>query len=295
MNKKDISKILLTGSARQRATILAEDDAQYSKTGSSFLTDSERQSLYDSFKTPAEGKLYNRYLELRRKVKFSITYLKQLQLLHEVSIGYLTGYCLLWDQYKLQESSYNQLLYVIKDAKTKKEAIKTLTDGINQPRLGTAVEQDEGNIEILTKGRPANSPPKDSKKAQITNYPVELEDIINAHSEKATYQLKEAKAMAVAILDNMAEEAFNVKSYKDTVTEILDALSEDRAVLARFSKKALDYFNTAMPENKTSRERDLEIMGKYLEIMGKYMVFPDPDVEPDPERVAYYINEYIKG
>lgn len=280
MNKKDISKVLITGSARQRATILAEDDAQYSYSGTGFLTKSERQSLYDSFKTPAEGKIYNKYLELRRKVRHALPYLKQLQLLHEVSIGYLTGYCLLWDQYQLQESSYNQLLYVIKDAKTKKEAIKTLTDGINQPRLGTAVEQDEGHIEILTKDRPV----KDTKKNQAGRSPVGLEDIINAHSEKATYQLKEAKALAVAILEYLDEEGFNVKTYKDRTKEMLDALSEDRAVLARFSKKAIDYFNKAIPENKTSRERDLEIMGKY-------MVFPDPDVEPDPERVAYWLND----
>jgi hypothetical protein len=214
MNKKDISKVLLTGSARQRATILAEDDAQYSKTGGGFLTKSERQSLYDSFKTPAEGRIYNKYLEIRRRVKNSISYLKQLQLLHEVSIGYLTGYCLLWEQYLTDASLYNQLLYLIKDPKVKKEAIKTLTESVFSPQLGTTINrQDEygTQIEIIIKDRP----PKD-RKGNLTN-PVGLGEIIEAYSEKATHQLKEAKALAKALLEYMDEEGFNVKTHKEIV------------------------------------------------------------------------------
>jgi len=268
MNKKDISKVLTRGSARQRATIIAEDGAQYSKTGKGFLTDSETKALYDSFKTSAEIRTYNKYLEVGRKVRQSIPYLKQLHLLYEVSIAYLTGYSLLWLSYQQQAEHFNELLYEVKNKAEKAKLLKRLTEF--DFLFATIVpSKEKGFIDIKT----------DSKGESYG-----IEELIRAYTERATYELREAKALAQAILDYMDEEGFNVKTYKETVKEVLDALSTDRTVIGKFSRKKI------METAKTDKERK-----RTEEIYSKYWIFPDPEAEPDPERTAYYLNEYIKG
>jgi hypothetical protein len=267
MNKKDISKALTQGSAKQRATIIAEDRAQYSKTGKGFLKDSDMKALYESFKTSAEIRIYNKYLKVGRKVNQSIPYLKQLQLLYEVSIAYLTGYSLLWYSYQEQEKLFNEFLYEVKDKTEKQKLLKRLT-GINFLFATIVSSKKKGFIDIKT----------DSKGEDYG-----IEEIIRAYTERATYELREAKALAQAILDYMDEEGFNVKTYKETVKEVMDALSRDRAA-GKFSKKT----TLKAVKNRMDKKR-------IEEIFSKYWVFPDPNTEPDPERTAYYLNEYIKG
>lgn len=277
MNKTDVTKVLATGSPKQRILILAEDTAQYRIHHKGYLTDRERQGLTDSFKTSAEIKLYNKFMNCDKAVTYAMPYLKQLQLIHEVSIAYLTGYCLLWHDYQQQGDNYNELLYQIEDKETKAKVLKTITS--HTPLLADIVDiksgKDKGLVEILIRELPA-------RKKNTERYG--MGDIIDAYSVKATDQLKEAKALAQAILDYMDEEGFNVKTYKKQVTDILDALSVDRAVMPKFSRTAGEELAGATDTEKK----------RYNDLMSKYWVFPDPNVEPDPERVEWYKNQYIK-
>ena len=279
MNKTDVTKVLAQGSPRQRALILAEDIAQYRLFHKGFLTDKEHQALTDSFKTPAEIRLYNKFRECDKTIINAMPYLKQLQLIHEVSIAYLTGYSILWRSYQREAGSYEQILYLIKDKATKKEVIKVLTGGLYEPMLGSIVLAKDRDIDIVVKDRP----PKKDRKTKAEKKRVGLGEIIDAYTEKATEQLKEAKALAQAILEYIDEEGFNVKTYKTAITDIMDALSTDRAVMPIFSRKVI-------PELKLPEESE----ERYKETMSKYWVFPDPDIEPDPERVKYYKDEYLK-
>ena len=54
MSKKDISKILTTGSAKQRALLLAENIARGKYSQERLLTDHEINQLSESFKKPNE-------------------------------------------------------------------------------------------------------------------------------------------------------------------------------------------------------------------------------------------------
>jgi len=62
MSKKDIGKILTTGTARQRLLIIAEDRARVIYGDERLLTDSDLNKLFDSFKKPNEIKLYNQLI-----------------------------------------------------------------------------------------------------------------------------------------------------------------------------------------------------------------------------------------
>jgi len=280
MNKKDVSKVLAQGSAKQRVMILAEDIAQYRLTRKGFLTDSETRALADSFKKDSEIKLYNRLIDFDKRVTHVLSYLHQLQLAYEGSIGYLTGYCLLWNSYQREEENYNQLLHDIKDKATRKKAIRTLITA--SPLLATTVAgKEEGTINILTTGEKKH----------------DIEDLIALYSERATAQVKDAKALAMAILEYMDEERFNVKTYKNEVIKVLEALSQDRAVLPRYSRMQTLDLLYGQEEDIVFMQTGEKIKSKAKrmeKLFSKYWVFPDPAVEPDPKRVEWYKNEHIK-
>ena len=281
MNKKDISKALTQGSAKQRATIIAENIAQYSKTGKGFLKYSDDKALYESFKTSAEIRIYNKYIKVGREVTQSLSYLKQLQLLYEVNIAYLTGYCLLWDEYDREGSRYTELLYNIKDRETRKTISKLIKEARLQPLLGNIEKVKEGQGVYIT------GTIKIQVKDLLTRKGKKrygLYEIIKEYSKRATKQLREAKALALAILEYMDEEEFNVKTYKEIVKEVMDALSRDQAVLPYYS----------IAHHRTLEYKTEESWKLHEEIFSEFWVFPDPDTEPDRERIDWYKNEYIK-
>ena len=281
MNKKDISKALTQGSAKQRATIIAENIAQYSKTGKGFLKYSDDKALYESFKTSAEIRIYNKYIKVGREVTQSLSYLKQLQLLYEVNIAYLTGYCLLWDEYDREGSRYTELLYNIKDRETRKTISKLIKEARLQPLLGNIEKVKEGQGVYIT------GTIKIQVKDLLTRKGKKrygLYEIIKEYSKRATKQLREAKALALAILEYMDEEEFNVKTYKEIVKEVMDALSRDQAVLPYYS----------IAHQRTLEYKTEESWKFHEEIFSEFWVFPDPDTEPDRERIDWYKNEYIK-
>ena len=281
MNKKDISKALTQGSAKQRANIIAENIAQYSKTGKGFLKYSDDKALYESFKTSAEIRIYNKYIKVGREVTQSLSYLKQLQLLYEVNIAYLTGYCLLWDEYDREGSRYTELLYNIKDRETRKTISKLIKEARLQPLLGNIEKVKEGQGVYIT------GTIKIQVKDLLTRKGKKrygLYEIIKEYSKRATKQLREAKALALAILEYMDEEEFNVKTYKEIVKEVMDALSRDQAVLPYYS----------IAHQRTLEYKTEESWKFHEEIFSEFWVFPDPDTEPDRERIDWYKNEYIK-
>lgn len=272
MIKKDISRVLTQGTAKQRVMIIAEDIAQYRLTRKGFLTDAETRALADSFKTNSEIKLYNRFIDFDKRVTHVLSYLRQLRLAHEVSIGHLTGYCLLWSEYQREEEMFNQLLTLIKDKATRKEALKLILKGSgSQPILAEVVAGEDGLITIETKDRATRK--------------HSLEELIGVYKERALEQLKDAKALATAILEYMDEEGFNVKTYRDTVIETLEALSTDRAIMPKYSRK----LTRLQFEKKEGEKAD-----RLETVLSKYWIFPDPDTEPDRAQIDYYKNEYIK-
>ena len=150
MAKKDISKILTTGSIKQRLLLIAEDTAmaQLSK-GTSLLTDHEHKQLIDSIRKPNEIKLYKEFKEADATVLNAIINLQGVKF--EVLMNYsnLRGYILLWNAVENAELLVNSVLHEIKDTKERKRIAESGAMGIDL--LFSKIEPDqEGYIEIKT-------------------------------------------------------------------------------------------------------------------------------------------------
>ena len=120
MAKKDIGKILTTGSTKQRLLLLAEDNARAKYSQERLLTDHEINQLSESFKKPNEIQLWNKWLKVDRVVTSAIINLQGLKF--EVLMNYsnLRGYILVWNSIENAELLVNSVLHEIKDPKERK-------------------------------------------------------------------------------------------------------------------------------------------------------------------------------
>ena len=131
MIKKNISRILEKGSAKQRMILLANHIAETATDKPGFLSDSEFTALVESFKTPAEIKLYRRYKEANTALQALLPYLSQLRLLYNTEIARIEGLCLLDFTYREIEDLISFTLYTIKDEKQKAELLETFVNNSN--------------------------------------------------------------------------------------------------------------------------------------------------------------------
>ena len=127
MNKKvDISKILAKGSAKQRALLYFNAWAEEESGGESFLTEAERDQLFNSFKTEAEGKIFNSIGDTRKAIKYGLFALKQNQFMYRETIETLKGYCLLYHGYTEFADTLSGLYFTIKTPEEKKKVLAYL-------------------------------------------------------------------------------------------------------------------------------------------------------------------------
>jgi hypothetical protein len=147
MAKKDIGKILTTGTTKQKLLLIAEDIARGKYFQEKLLTDSEFNQLSNSFKKPNEIKLWNEFIKLDEIVANAINNLQGVKF--EVLMNYsnLRGYILVWNSIENTELLVNSVLHEIKDSKERKQIAKDGAKGINLLFSETEPDQ-EGYIEI---------------------------------------------------------------------------------------------------------------------------------------------------
>ena len=147
MAKKDIGKILTTGSPKQRILLIAEDIARGKYFQEKLLTDSDFNQLSNSFKKPNEIKLWNEFRRLDDTVTNAIVNLQGLKF--EVLMNYsnLRGYILVWNSIENTELLVNSVLHEIKDPKERKRIAEDGAKGIDLLFSKTEPDQ-EGYIEI---------------------------------------------------------------------------------------------------------------------------------------------------
>lgn len=147
MAKKDIGKILTTGSPKQRMLLIAEDIARGKYFQERLLTDSEFNQLSESFKKPNEIKIWN---EFRRADETITNALNNLQgSKFEVLMNYsnLRGYILVWNSIENAELLVNSVLHEIKDIKDRRRIAEEGAKGVDLLFSKTEPDQ-EGYIEI---------------------------------------------------------------------------------------------------------------------------------------------------
>jgi hypothetical protein len=218
MSKKDIGKILTTGTARQRLLLIAEDRARIIYGEDRLLTEGDFNRLLGSFKKPNEIKLYNQFLGYTKAVNNAILNLQGLK--YEVIKHYsdLRGYILLLNSYENSEILANSILNEIKDP-VERERLAKIGASVNSLVFSETVVDKEGFIDIQTSFERETWIDENGKllKKPIVNNSHSLWEVMNNVKRKAEATACKYLSWEKATLDFMEDKGFNVKTYKGKI------------------------------------------------------------------------------
>jgi hypothetical protein len=219
MAKKDISKILTTGSPKQRVLLIAEDIARGKYFQDRLLTDSEFNQLSDSFKKSNEIKLYNEFRRLDGTVTNAIINLQGL--LYEVKMHYsnLRGYILVWNSIENTELLVNSVLHEIKDQDERRRIAESGATGVNLLFSKTEIDP-EGYLDISIDFYTEEYEDMSYHSKKIKSKEYSLWEVMNNVKKETETAIIKYLSWERAILDYMEEKGFNVKTYKEKIKEM---------------------------------------------------------------------------
>jgi len=286
MAKKDIGKILTTGSPKQRLLLLAEDNAREKYSQERLLTDHEINQLSESFKKPNEIQLWNKWLKVDRVVSTAIMNLQGLKF--EVLMHYsnLRGYILVWETIQEAEVLSNHILHEIKD---QEERIKISSQAGKLGKfLFTDIQTDkEGYLDINIDFeedtyRDENGKLVGVKEKGIKSKKYSLWYVMNNVKREAINSAIKFLSWREAILDYMEEEGFSIKTYKD----IINSMTEDiHKPIIGWTKYQSDekLFIPDLPHNRADK------------LKAKYAITPNTrELEVDTEIYNYFKKEFLR-
>lgn len=217
MSKKDISKILTSGTPKQRLQIAIENVARNKFGREGLITDHEAHQLSNSFKTPSEIKLWNRGLKFDRIMSNGLMNLQGLKYETLMHISNLRGYILVWNTLEEAETLTNHILHEVKN---KGERIKIASESSKIANfLFTKIETDkEGYLNINIDFEKEDYKEKGTKTNRYSLWHV----MNNVRTQVITSAIRYI-SWSKAIEDFMEEEGFNIKMYK----EIIKNMDED--------------------------------------------------------------------
>ena len=217
MSKKDISKILTSGTPKQRLQIAMENIARQKFGREGLITDHEAHQLSNSFKTPTEIKLWNRGLKFDRSMSNGLMNLQGLKYETLMHISNLRGYILVWNTLEEAETLTNHILHEVKN---KEERIKIASESSKIANfLFTKIETDkEGYLNINIDFEKEDYKDNGTKTNRFSLWHV----MNNVRTQVITSAIRYI-SWSKAIEDFMEEEGFNIKMYK----EIIKNMDED--------------------------------------------------------------------
>jgi hypothetical protein len=278
MSKKDIGKILTTGTARQRLLLIAEDRARIIYGEERLLTEGDFNKLLGSFKKPNEIKLYNQFLGYTKAVNNAILNLQGLK--YEVIKHYsdLRGYILLLNSYENSEILANSILNEIKDPVERDRLAKIGASGSSLLFSETIVDK-EGFIDIQTNHK---KPIKDSKgnpkNKEILGNQLTLWEVMNNVKHKAEATACKYLSWEKATLDFMEDKGFNVKTYKGKIEYLSTEIWSPIIHWAKYYGEN----NTGVSKPRVDR------------LLHKYKIAPDRDLyEIDEVEYKFFRDEII--
>ena len=219
MAKKDISKILTTGSIKQKLLLIAEDVARVKYSKEKLLTDTEFNQLSESFKKPNEIKLWNKWLKMDRIVTNSIMNLQGLKF--EVLMHYsnLRGYILVWETIQEAEVLSNHILHEIKDQE-ERIRISSMSAKLGNFIFTDITTDEEGYLDMNIEEREPLVYKDNKGKIKSEEKRYSLWEVMNNVKAEATTAVIKFLSWRDAIIDYMDEEGFNVKTYKDLINNM---------------------------------------------------------------------------
>lgn len=221
MAKKDIGKILTTGTPLKKMLLITEDIARGRYFKDRLLTDHEFKQLSDSFKKPNEIKLWNKFRRAEETVANALINLQGG--LFEVKMNYsnLRGYILLWNSIENAELLVNSVLHEIKDPKERKRIAEDGAKGIDLLFSKTEPDQ-EGYIEIKVDFEKDSYKDENGERIGFKDKPRKTKEyslwyVMNNVKKEVETSVIKYLSWESAILDFMEERGFNVKTYKEQI------------------------------------------------------------------------------
>jgi hypothetical protein len=285
MAKKDISKILTTGTPKQRLLLLAENNARLKYSLDEILTDHEINQIAESFKKPNEVKLWNKWLKVDRQVTTAIMNLQGLKF--EVLMHYsnLRGYILVWETIQEAEVLTNHILHEIKD---QEERIKISSQAGKLGKfLFTDMQTDkEGYLDInidfeQDTYRDENGKLVGPKDTGVKSKKYSLWYVMNNVKKEAIQAAVKFLSWREAILDYMEEEGFSIKTYKDMINSMTEDIHKPIIGWTKYQSDE-KLFIPNLPNNRADK------------LKTKYAITPNTrELEVDMELYNYFKNEYL--
>lgn len=224
MAKKDISKILTTGSPKQRLLLVMEDIARGKYFLDKLLTDHEFNQISESFKKPNEIKLWNKWRKVDDTVANAINNLQGVKF--EVLMNYsnLRGYILVWNSIENAELMVNSVLHEIKDAKERKRIAEDGAKGIDLLFSKTEPDQ-EGYIEIKVDFEKDSYKDENGERIGFKDKPIKTKEyslwyVMNNVKKEVENSVIKYISWESALLDFMEDKGFNVKAYKEAIKQM---------------------------------------------------------------------------
>ena len=278
MAKKNISKILTTGTPLKKMLLITEDIARRRHFKDRLLTDHEFNQLSDSFKKDNEIKLWNKFRRAEETVANALINLQGG--LFEVKMNYsnLRGYILVWNSIENTELLVNSVLHEIKDTEERKRIAESGAKGIDI--LFSKTEPDkEGYIEIKIDFEKDTYKDENGKRIEFKDKPRKTKEyslwyVMNNVKKQTTTSVIKWLSWEKALQDYIEEQGFNIKTYKDKIQEMRDEVYTPIIGWAKYSGK-LDI--------KT------EVNPKLKELQKKYAVCPNiEELEIDIDEYNFF-------
>lgn len=279
MAKKDIGKILTTGSTKQRILLIAEDIARGKYFQEKLLTDSDFNQLSNSFKKPNEIKLWNEFRRLDGTVANAIVNLQGL--MFEVLMNYsnLRGYILVWNSIENTELLVNSVLHEIKDPKERKRIAEDGAKDIDLLFSKTEPDQ-EGYIEIKVdfekdsyEGKKYGEKPEPTKEYSLWY-------VMNNVKKEVETSVIKYLSWESATLDFMEERGFNVKTYKEQIKNMTTQVYSPIIGWAKYSGE----LNMRLPHPRLE------------EIIKKYAICPNiGELKVDEAQYNWFRRYFLDG
>lgn len=264
MAKKNIDKVLTSGSPKQRLLLIAEERARGKYFKERLLTEGEFNKLNESFRKPNEVKLWNEFRNLDETITNAIVNLQGK--MFEVLMNYsnLRGYILVWNTIENAELLVNSVLHEIKNQEERRRIAKAGATDVNILLVKTEPDQ-EGYIDI-------NIDPKEEK--------INLQYAMNNVKKEVETSVIRYLSWERATLDFMEERGFNVKTYKE-----------------QLKKMTAKIYEPIIGWDKYSGEISSLLSHPRLErIVKKYAICPNmDDLKVDEEEYNWFKRYFLDG
>ena len=288
MSKKDISKVLTTGSIKQRLLLVAEDRARARYNKEPILTDKELNAISDSIKTSAEIKLWNKYNSLDRSVNNAIQNLQGAMFTVRNAHSLLKGYILVWNTIESAELLANSILHEITDLEERKKiAEKVGRQGGVRFIYSEIIPDEEGYLDVRIDERyiykDENGKYLGAKdKPRLVKDNLTLLSLMNNAKKEVIQTTIQFMSWREAILNFMKENSFNVNTYK----EVIDAFTNN----VNYPVIGWDKYNS--DEESFTPQHPNKIMDK---LKSKYAITPNAkELVVDQDIYNDFMTNYLK-